>query len=178
MISDFVKGRQQFDHTAEVQIGIRLHRAIDKYTDDHAAVKQAKEFFRPAYRLYSGAMVDVVFDHYLAAEPSLFTEASLAGFAQNVYRELEQRQSNFPDRFARLFPYMQEQDWLFHYRFRSGTEKSLGGVVRRAAYLDNAEPAIELFHQHYQPLQDIFRQFWPDLYTFSLETWQDLTRAR
>ncbi len=172
MISDFVKGRKQFDYSPGVQKGIKLHRDIDHFTDTHEAIRTAKEYFRPVYRLYSGALVDVVFDHYLAIEPSVFSERSLLEFSQEVYNELEKHQSAFAQRFAFMFPYMKEQNWLYNYRLTGGIEKSLKGVIRRAAYIDEAAPAIELFHQHYQPLQEIFRQFWPELEAFAREKWR------
>jgi len=65
MISDFVKGKKKFDYPAEVQQGIELHRAIDQYTDTHIATREAKQVFPAHYRLYSGAFIDVVIDHFL-----------------------------------------------------------------------------------------------------------------
>ena len=174
MISDHIKGRKQYDHDPAVLAGIRLHREIDQFTDNHEAIKKAKEYFRPVYRLYSGALVDVVFDHFLAIEPSVFSEASLFAFSQKVYAELDKQQAIFPERIAYMYPYMKEQNWLYNYRLTSGTEKSLAGVVRRAAYLEDHAPAIQLFHQHYQSIQEIFRQFWPELEAFAFKKWQDL----
>ncbi len=173
MISDFIKGRKQFDHSTGIQKGIRLHRDIDHFTDTHEAIREAKNYFRPVYRLYSGALVDVVFDHYLAIEPTVFSETSLFNFSQLVYEELEKHQEAFPPRFAYMFPYMKEQNWLFNYRHTRGIENSLKGVIRRAVYLEEAAPAIELFHMHYQPLQVIFQQFWPELEAFAFKNWQN-----
>ena len=76
MTSDFIKGRKKFDYPDNIQKGIMLHRAIDTFTDDHEATKEAKNIFRPAYRLYSGAFVDVVYDHFLATDENEFTEAN------------------------------------------------------------------------------------------------------
>ncbi len=42
MISDFIKGKKQFDYPLPVQKGIRLHRAIDTFTDTHAATQELK----------------------------------------------------------------------------------------------------------------------------------------
>ena len=42
MISDFVKGKKQFDYPINIQKGIQLHRAIDTFTDQHHATKAAK----------------------------------------------------------------------------------------------------------------------------------------
>ena len=61
---------------------------------------------------------------------------------------------------------MKKQNWLFNYRTLPGIEKSLGGVVRRAAYLTESDTAAYLFEKHYQPLQQCYRQFWQDVKPF------------
>ena len=166
LISDFVKGKKKFDYPPVIQQGIMLHRAIDTFTDEHAVTKEAKEFFRPHYRLYSGAFVDVVYDHFLATDENEFTENSLFDFTQQIYSILENYQQWFPERFAVMFPYMKKHNWLFNYRTLPGIEKSLGGVVRRAAYLTESDTAAYLFEKHYQPLQQCYRQFWQDVKPF------------
>lgn len=177
MISDFVKGKKKFDYHHNIQKGIALHRAIDNFTDEHPATKEAKEIFRPHYRLYSGAFIDVVYDHFLAADEQEFTEQSLHQFSQQVYQTLHPHQSIMPEKFARMFPYMKEQNWLFHYRTRWGTEKSLGGLVRRAAYLTESETAFRLFEAHYQLLQNCYRHFWADVKPFAKEKFEELVNT-
>jgi len=137
-----------------------LHRAIDTFTDTHEATKEAKEVFRPNYRLYSGAFVDVVYDHFLATDEAEFTGSSLFDFSQQVYTDLDKQEQWLPHRFALMFPYMKENNWLYNYRTRLGTGKSLGGVVRRSLHLTESETAFQLFEQHYQLLQDCYRHFW------------------
>ena len=68
MISDFVKGKTKYNYPAEIQKGIQLHRLIDAFTDFHPATAKAKKIFHAQYRLYSGAFVDVVYDHFLACD--------------------------------------------------------------------------------------------------------------
>ena len=162
MISDFVKGKKKFDYPVPIQAGIMLHRIIDTFTDNHPATKEAKEFFRPHYRLYSGAFIDVVYDHFLAIDTKEFTESSLLNFSHQVYHSLEEYKQWFPDRFAGMFPYMKSQNWLFNYRTIWGTEKSFGGLVHRSTYLTESETASRLFEKHYQPLQECYRHFWDD----------------
>jgi acyl carrier protein phosphodiesterase len=166
MISDFVKGKKKFDLPPGIQKGISLHRAIDTFTDDHLVIQQAKAVFRPAYRLYSGAMVDVVLDHFLATDQDHFTDESLKQFAENTYETLHTYSSVFPERFATMFPYMWQQNWLYHYCSKWGIEKSLGGVVRRAAYLTESETAYKLFTDHYHFLKNCYHDFFPQLYDF------------
>lgn len=174
MISDFVKGKKKFDYPYRIQAGIMLHRLIDSFTDDHPATKEAKEFFRPDYRLYSGAFIDVVYDHFLATDETEFTETSLFNFSQTVYGTLENYRDWLPERFARMFPYMKSQDWLFNYRTRWGTEKSFGGLVHRSLYLQESETAAYLFEKHYQPLQACFRHFWKDAKPFIHRQYESL----
>lgn len=174
MISDFVKGKRKFDYPVPVQAGIMLHRLIDSFTDDHPATKEAKEFFRPDYRLYSGAFIDVVYDHFLAIDLSEFTESSLFDFSQKTYSLLQENKQWFPEKFAIMFPYMQSQNWLFNYRTFWGTEKSFDGLVRRSAYLTESETASRLFENHYQPLQECFRHFWKDAKPFIFKQYEIL----
>lgn len=160
MISDFVKGKKQFDYPDNVQKGIRLHRLIDAFTDSHEATKRAKEIFLPHYRLYSGAFVDVVYDHFLALDSSEFSEQGLLDFSNNVYSLLEQQQQWLPEKMAHFFPYMKLQNWLFNYRTNAGIEKTMAGVAHRAAYLSESRTAFELFEANYQLLNDCYRHFW------------------
>ncbi|HEU4573938.1 MAG TPA: ACP phosphodiesterase [Chitinophagaceae bacterium] len=167
LISDFVKGKKKFDYPVRIQQGISLHRAIDTFTDEHEVTKLAKEIFRPAYRLYSGAFVDVVFDHFLAIDNHEFTQDSLLSFSQSVYTILDNHQTWLPHNFSLLFPYMKSQNWLYNYRNIQGTKNSFGGVVRRAAYLAESETAGRLFEQHYEELGTLYQQFFPSLKIFA-----------
>ncbi len=175
MISDYVKGRQQFLYPAAIQKGIALHRAIDHFTDNHAATQSAKAFFRPAYRLYAGACVDVVYDHFLANDSRQFADdTALLHFSALTYRQLSENSLHLPAKFAAMLPYMQQQNWLYHYRFNAGIEKSFGGLVRRAAYLTDSAPAFEAFEKNYTALQQHYDAFFPGVKDFAMK-WLQMT---
>jgi len=168
MISDFVKGKKRYDYPTGIQLGITLHREIDRFTDTHQSVKKAKEIFRPSYRLYSGAIIDVIFDHFLAKEELLFTEEGLENFTNNTYKRLDLYSMHFPEKFAVLFPYMKKQNWLFNYRENWGISRSLGGLVRRSAYMTESETAYNLFLENYDLLSGYFKEFFPDIKSFTI----------
>lgn len=200
MISDFVKGKQKFDYPLTIQQGIMLHRAIDTFTDTHAITREAKSFFKEPYGPYSGPIVDVVYDHFLANDLLRFPEmgkgeagagpgngdsgseapagASLRAFAQRTYEQLSMRQALLPERFGRFFHYMQAQDWLFNYRYKQGILNAFAGLSRRAAYMGSAEQAGLLFEQHYTGLEACYANFFPALQDFALRTLQQLQEAR
>jgi len=163
MISDHVKGKRKFDYPGQIQQGIAVHREIDRFTDTHPATKEAKEIFRPAYRLYAGSLMDVIYDHFLALDENEFTDESLKAFTINTYAMLDQFTDHFPEKFSRMYPYMKAQNWLYNYRYRQGIEKSLAGVVRRAKYLEESDTAYLLFNEHYNKLKDLYQLFFPEL---------------
>jgi acyl carrier protein phosphodiesterase len=166
MISDFVKGRAQYDFIPGIRKGIIHHRLIDDFTDTHAAVKKAKEIFRADYRLYSSPIVDIVFDHFVAKDDGLF-ENGLEAFTKNVYEILEDYATHLPERFIPVFGYMKTENWLFRYQQKTGIEKSIRGLVRRASFLEDSGRAIQLFHLHYNELQTCYWEFIEDVKQFA-----------
>jgi len=178
MISDFVKGKRQFDYPAIVQKGIRLHRAIDNFTDTHPATQQIKLFFKPQYRLYAGAFTDVVYDHFLANDRSVFlTEDELQQFAGSAYTTLEMNFDLLPQSFQTILPYMKEYDWLYNYKNRWGVQKSFAGLVRRSSYLTESDIAFALFNEHYEVMNLLYHDFYPDVKKFAAHHLQELLNA-
>lgn len=164
LISDFIKGKKQYDYPVEIQKGIRLHRAIDTFTDAHPAVAQAKQVFRPHYRLYAGAFVDVAFDYFIANDARLFaTEQALAQFAETAYAGLRQHAEWIPEIARGYFERMQQQNWLYHYRTIWGIQKSFGGIVYRSAHLTDSATAATLFEENLSILEQHYDDFVPGL---------------
>ena len=174
MISDFVKGASKLSFSGNIQKGITLHRAIDEYTDTHPATKKAKKIFQPHYRLYSGAIVDVLYDHFLANDPFVFDEVSLKEFTGNIYRHLEDHTANLPNKFLQAFTYMRIEDWLYHYKNKEGIQKSLSGLIRRATYLSESQTAYKLFLENYNALNYYYDEFFGDVKLFAKEKFEEL----
>ena len=177
MISDFVKGRRKFDYSPGIQLGISLHRSIDRFTDEHAATAEAKKFFRPAVGLYAGAFIDIVYDHFLALEEKFWQTTSLQDFADQVYHSLFLNEEKLPERFRAMIPYMKSQNWLFNYRLMWGIERSFEGLVRRAVYLNNSVAALEVFKREYKALEQLSHTFLPDVKNFAEVEFDRLLRT-
>jgi acyl carrier protein phosphodiesterase len=175
MISDFVKGRRKFDYPIHIQNGIALHRRIDEFTDEHLTNRELKLIFKPQYGLYASPIIDVIHDHFLANDNDSFTsKEDLISFSQNVYDNLDPFEHLFPEKFARMFPYMREQNWLYHYRFMEGVRSSLGGLQRRAKYLTEMDTAFRLLQENYATLKAGFNEFFPQLKEMSLSEFNDM----
>ena len=178
MISDYVKGKKQFDYPAGIQKGITLHRAIDEFTDHHAATKEAKQYFQADYKLYAGAFIDIVYDHFLANDRNEFeNEVILNIFSHSTCKTLQENISLLPDKFSKLLPHMQSQNWLYNYRFKEGIEKSFDGLVHRAAYLSESTIAYTIFNEQYKNLQQCYAAFFPSLKSFAIRTLNGLNNS-
>lgn len=169
MISDFVKGKRKFDYPVAIQNGVYLHRQIDNFTDFHPATARAKEFFRPHYRLYSGAFIDIVYDHFLATDQKQFNlNNPLENFTQTTYSLLEKNTFYFPGHFQKIFPHMRSQNWLYEYRLKEGIRKSFAGLAYRARYLNESDVAFEVFNTYYDELKNCYDSFFPELKSYTL----------
>ena len=174
MISDFVKGRDKFRFSGNIQKGIALHRHIDDYTDSHPATKKAMEIFRPNYRLYSGPIMDVLFDFFLANDEKLFDDKGLKEFAQSTYRHLENNSIHLPNRFLQMFTYMKAEDWLYQYKYPEGIRKSLYGLFRRATFIKDSDTAYHLFLEHHTQLNNCYLEFFSDVKQLAKQKFEEL----
>jgi acyl carrier protein phosphodiesterase len=111
--------------------------------------------------------MDILYDHFLANDPDLFTHESLFHFSNTVYTTLEGAAPHLPPVFAHMMVYMRSENWLWNYRTREGMQKSLKGLVRRAAYIHESEPAYRLFNEHYSLLQECYFAFIKDIENFA-----------
>ena len=177
MISDFVKGKKQFDYPITIQHGITLHRLIDTFTDTHPATKKANSVFKPFVGAYAGAFTDIVYDHFLALDTNEQTEKQWKAFARATYTCLQSNSQLLPERFARMLPFMQSQDWLFNYRHHWGIANSFEGLVRRAKYLDSSTAAFTAFENGYAFLQNCFADFFPEVKAYAFEQFNRLLSA-
>jgi acyl carrier protein phosphodiesterase len=170
MSSDFIKGKSKFSYPKEMQQGIALHRLIDDFTDSHPSTLAAKKYFKEAVGTYSGAFVDVSYDHFLALDQNEFQdEAALQQFALHTYNELQHNISLLPQQLQTMLPYMQQQNWLYNYRTFWGMERSFEGVTRRAVYLEDASPAFHAFNKNYEAIKACYQLFFPDVKKFAFQ---------
>ncbi len=168
MIGDYVKGMARLEEFPEgIKQGVMLHRKIDAFADTHPATLRAKNLFRADYRLYAGAFVDSLYDHFLANDPHYFPgEKDLSRFAQEVYQTLTRFQSLLPEPFQRMLPYMIKDNWLYNYRTLRGMQNSFRGLVHRAKYLDSSDKAYEILVGHYYELNQYYFDFIDDITSY------------
>ncbi|MFZ6014026.1 MAG: ACP phosphodiesterase [Bacteroidota bacterium] len=163
-IGDFVKGRQALEKfEPEIVVGIELHRAIDEFTDTHPIVAESKQRLRPKYRHYSGVIVDVFYDHFLANQWSLYHAQRLPDFAAHAYRTLESFDAILPQEVKHLMPYMVKGNWLVNYAKVEGINRALTGMSQRTPYESKMDQAVADLEKNYDAFEREFGLFFPTL---------------
>ncbi|MDF2438894.1 MAG: hypothetical protein K0Q95_3270 [Bacteroidota bacterium] len=162
-IADSVKGSDFLKYPEEIQKGIILHRKIDTFTDTHPVVDESKERLRSEYHKYSSVIVDVYYDHFLAANFDQYSVAPLNDFVQNVYRIIQQHHHHLPLKSSHFTQYMLRYNILEEYARLDGIEQVLKGMSQRAKFESKMERSIIELKEHYSLFEAEFQKFFPDL---------------
>ncbi len=163
-IGDFVKGRNPGERfEADIAKGISLHREIDWYTDTHKIVKQSKDRLRPKYRHYSGVIVDVFYDHFLARNWNNYSSQQLPDFATDCYSIIQQHESIVPEGVNYMLPYMINGNWLVNYATVEGIHRALSGMAKRTRFESKMEESSVDLENWYDHFKEEFDLFFPEL---------------
>ena len=162
-IADSVKGTDYKLYSEDVQKGILLHRKIDTFTDAHDIVELSKDRLRAKYRKYATVIVDIYYDHFLAADFKDYSSVDLNVFTENVYSIIRPNHAVLPEKSVQFTKYMMLHNILFNYSKLEGIEKVLYGMSRRARFVSNMELAIEDLKEHYPLFENEFKSFFPEL---------------
>ena len=168
ILGDHVKGKLALEKFPEgIRKGIMLHRKIDAYADAHPGTQRAKLWFREDYGLYAGAIMDTLYDHFLANDAKLFnSEKHLLNFTKEAYKAIEENQQWLPETFAAYFTHMQQHNWLYGYRTMPGMQRSLQGLHRRAQHMPPPENAYKIFVTNYYQLAQCYYELIDDMIRF------------
>lgn len=164
-MGDFVKGRldQLPQLSPRLREGIRLHRAIDTYSDRHPVFRRSRARLRPPLRRYGGIIIDVFYDHYLARRWEDYSPLPLPVFCRSVYAHLQSYYHAMPTPMRHSVRRMSERDWLGSYRDIDGVARALAGIEKRLKRPSGLRLARHDLEHHYAALGDDFRDFFSDL---------------
>ncbi len=161
--ADFLRGSDRKTVSKGVQSGISMHRFVDRFTDNHVLIKTSKDRIRKHFRLLSGVLIDVFYDHFLAKNFELIANISLEEFCEYIYETLEKNRSQLPPRLRRFVPVMIRENILFSYRKLAGIQTALIRINLRITQKFSVGLAMAIFNDKYDSLENDFRQYFPCL---------------
>ncbi len=166
-IADYVKGNKKDLFPERIKKGIELHRAIDDYTDNHSVTEDSKARLRPKYRKYSGVIVDLYYDHFLARNFEMYSKVTLPEFTKRTYAILLANQDVMPDGVKQFLPYMIERNWLQNYATIEGIGRTLTGLSKRVTFENKMDESVHDLQADYAIYKNEFHRFFPQLITFA-----------
>lgn len=112
---DYLKGLLRGQLPQTLERGVKLHRAIDAYTDAHPLILQLRRELPQGLRRYAGILIDLSFDHYLSLHWSRFSTIALKDFNAQVYRILTKYDGDLSDGARGMSARLAEYDILNRY---------------------------------------------------------------
>ncbi|WP_452222723.1 acyl carrier protein phosphodiesterase [Lacinutrix chionoecetis] len=166
-IADGIRGKKYLKYPKQVQTGILLHRQIDTFTDAHKTVRESTKRLHKNYGHYSGVIVDILYDHFLAKNWSNYSNVPLAEYIDNFYDSLQDNFEILPARIKKMMPYMIADNWLLSYASIQGITKVLEGMNRRTENRSQMNLAVNELQEFYNEFEDEFTRFFDELIHFS-----------
>jgi acyl carrier protein phosphodiesterase len=179
-IGDFVKGKKWEEYTDQIGQGILLHRKIDSFTDSHPKFIEARLQFKPVFGLYSGIIIDFLYDHYLAKNWNTYSNENLHQFTKHTHKVLLKNFLRLPAQVQQFLPFLIKNKRLESYATIDGIIEAVGIMSKYSSLPNKPAPLKKIWMKDYQLLEENFTVFMPDLISFSnsvLKTFQNKTNA-
>ncbi len=147
-IGDYVKGNRYNDFQEPIKQGILLHRQIDSFTDNHLKFREAKKLLVPEVGLYSGIVIDLIYDHLLAKNWDEYCTRSLREYTKWVHAVLLSNYFHLPKRVQGFLPFLIQNRRLESYATVRGIQKSMKIMSRYTSLPDKSEEAMGIMKKN------------------------------
>ena len=166
-MADGIHGKNFDGFPSEIQKGIVLHREIDTFTDAHSIFRQSTKRLHSNYHHYSGIIVDIFYDHFLAKNWSNYSDEKLEDFTERFYQSLRDNYDSLTPRTQKMTPYMIDQNWLLSYQTIEGIAIILEKMDHRIKTDSNLRFSVTELKIFYTDFEQEFTEFFEELIVHS-----------
>jgi acyl carrier protein phosphodiesterase len=169
-IGDYVKGKDLSRFPYNIGKGIAMHRQIDVFTDTHHKFREAKTYFRTEFGLYSGIVIDFLYDHFLAKNWNEYSDFTLRTFAKRSHAVLLKNFRYLPARVQGFLPFLIQNRRLESYATVAGIVEALKIMSRYTSLPAKTDFVLQATETNYQFLDDNFKIFMSDMIRYVNES--------
>ena len=167
-LGDFTHGHPDPAWPVARQAGLRFHRAVDHFTDQHPEVVAARALFQPPMRRYAGIALDVWFDHLLVLGWDRFAaDKPLTQFSQRWLALLDRRAAELPASLRAFIEWMHAHRLPIAYGEEATMDTVFHALERRLSRPSPIGEALPALHVHANALQQHFDAFFPQLAAYA-----------
>lgn len=173
-MADSIKGNSYLNYPEPIQKGVLLHRFIDSYTDEHPAFRNSTSKLHADFSHYSGVLVDVFYDHFLAKNWDDFHNTPLKEFAQDFYTKIQRQYEEMTPSMQYIFPHMKNNNWLLRYPSIEGIQTTLTEMSVRIGRQYGLEKSVRNLQKDYSFFYQDFQEFITDILLATKEKKEEL----
>jgi acyl carrier protein phosphodiesterase len=166
-MADGIHGKNFDVFPIEIQKGIILHREIDTFTDAHPVFRQSTKRLHANYHHYSGIIVDIFYDHFLAKNWDNYSEERLEDYSERFYQSLRDNYNDLTPKTQKMMPYMIEYNWLLSYQTIDGIESVLAKMDTRMKRDANMQFSVTELKIYYSEFEQEFTAFFKEILVHS-----------
>ncbi len=167
-MADSIRGKSYEVYERDIKRGILLHRAIDSFTDMHPIYRQSKHRLHSKYGHYSGVIMDIFYDHFLAKNWSLYSKIPLEEFTTDFYILLETNYEILTDKVKSIIPHMRNKNWLLSYSTIEGLQIIMNQMNYRIKNRVPMDESIQELQEYYTEFESEFKLFFTEIQAFSI----------
>lgn len=162
-MADSIRGNSYEAYPEEIRKGILLHRSIDSFTDMHPIYRQSKHRLHEKYGHYSGVIMDIFYDHFLAKNWSDYSDENLEEYADTFYHLLDAHYDILTERVQGMLPYLVARNWFVSYASLAGLEMIMFQMDHRTKNRVAMHESMVELEEFYTEFQAEFRLFFEEL---------------
>jgi len=152
-MADSIRGKQYEAYEGDLKKGILLHREIDTFTDAHPIYRRSKHRLHEKYGHYSGVIMDIFYDHFLAKNWAKYSKEKLEVYVENFYAMLAKNNSLLTEKAKSMLPYMIGRNWLLSYANIEGLQMIMFQMDHRTnnrVAMDESIVELQLFYPEFE----------------------------
>jgi acyl carrier protein phosphodiesterase len=166
-MADGIRGKDYTNFPTDIKTGILLHRQIDSFTDSHPIYRQSKHRLHEKYGHYSGVIMDILYDHFLAKNWKSYSEDELEKYVDSFYKSMNSNYNLLTEKAKKILPEMTKNNWLASYKHINGIEKILFQMNLRTKQRAKMQEAVHELKTFYIEFENEFKAFFEELQHFS-----------
>ena len=123
----------------------------------------SKKRIFPIFGHYSGVIVDIYYDYFLAKNWHYFSDVSLSEYTNEFYKLLLQHQNLFNEKANLLISHMIKDNWLESYQTLKGIESIFFQMDKRTGFISKMKLATNVLQEDETTFEKEFFIFFKEI---------------
>jgi acyl carrier protein phosphodiesterase len=163
LIGEIVRTSNFEKYTQSIVEGIELNKKISNFVKDHPVYERSRMKLNPKYSKHASKIIDIFYDHFLAANWHLYSEESLGQFAREHYDFILENHGILPYKLRKIISVMVNDNWLVNYASVQGIHSFMREITRRDTFQTNLEYSLEDLINQYNEFKADFDEIFPQV---------------